>query len=390
MKLFCFIFTKVVKPVLATLRQQGHAISGYIDDFFLLGDDMSECIENLKQTIELFLRLGFHIHPDKCVLIPTQEITFLGFVINSLSLTVALSQQKKLKLKSLCLQALSGQVFTIRFIAHVIGKIVSSLPGVEFGKLHYRNLEREKVKALTHNQGNYDSTINLSKPAKEDLQWWVNNVMDAHHNIRQPPITYVFQTDASDSGWGIHSTTHTSLQSQGVWSHEQASLHINVRELYVVYICLTIFCRTMVKVHIRFELDNLTAVTYINQMGRSKSIACDTVAKKIWEWCCYRDLWLTALHIPGSTNVIADSLSRKYPSDHEWMLNPLIFRKICELFSPISIDLFASKLNFQLPRFASWKPDPQATIIDAFSISWEKEYFYAFPPFSLIHKCIHL
>ena len=70
---------------------------------------------------------------------------------------MALSQQKKLKLKSLCLQALSGQVFTIRFIAQVIGKIVSSLPGVDFGKLHYRNLEREKVKALTHNQGNYDS-----------------------------------------------------------------------------------------------------------------------------------------------------------------------------------------------------------------------------------------
>ena len=30
------------------------------------------------------------------------------------------------------------------FVAMVIGKLVSFLPGVEFGRLHYRNFEREK------------------------------------------------------------------------------------------------------------------------------------------------------------------------------------------------------------------------------------------------------
>ena len=28
------------------------------------------------------------------------------------------------------------------------------------------------------------------------------------------------------------------------------------------------------------------------------------------------------------------------------------------------------------------------TFVDAFSIPWRGEYFYAFPPFSLIHKCL--
>ena len=32
---------------------------------------------------ELFDRLGFVVHPDKYVLVPTQETTILGFVINS-------------------------------------------------------------------------------------------------------------------------------------------------------------------------------------------------------------------------------------------------------------------------------------------------------------------
>jgi hypothetical protein len=127
--------------------------------------------------------------------------------------------------------------------------------------------------------------MSLSGLARQDLQWWCDNVTDAHRLIRHPPVTCVFQTDASDSGWGIHCTTDDSLQSQGLWTQEQASLHINVREIYVVFICLTIFCKAMTNVHLRFELDNVTAVPYVNHMGGSRSIPCDIVAKKIWQWC---------------------------------------------------------------------------------------------------------
>ena len=36
-----------------------------------------------------------------------------------------------------------------------------------------------------------------------------------------------------------------------------------MRELYVVYISLTIFCSKLSDVHIQFELDNVTAVAYM-------------------------------------------------------------------------------------------------------------------------------
>ena len=48
------------------------------------------------------------------------------------------------------------------------------------------------------------------------------------------------------------------------------------------------------------------------------------------------------------------------------------------------IDLFASALNHQVPKYISWNPDQEAFAIDAFSISWANIKFYAFPPFSLI------
>lgn len=113
-----------------------------------------------------------------------------------------------------------------------------------------------------------------------------------------------------------------------LWTQHQQLLHINVKVLYVVYICLTIFCKDMVDVHLSFQLDSLTAVALINLMGVSKSIACDTVAKKIWNWCIPRNIWLNSAHIPGNTNIIADSLYRKHHSDHEWMLNQEFFQKL--------------------------------------------------------------
>ena len=52
------------------------------------------------------------------------------------------------------------------------------------------------------------------------------------------------------------------------------------------------------------------------------------------------------------------------------------------------MDLFASRLNNKLPKYASWKPDPKAEFIDAFSRSWNSLKFYAFPPFSIIEECL--
>ena len=35
------------------------------------------------------------------------------------------------------------------------------------------------------------------------------------------------------------------------------------------------------------------------------------------------------------------------------------------------VDLFASRLNRQVDLFVSWKPEPEAWAVDAFSISWQ-------------------
>jgi hypothetical protein len=55
------------------------------------------------------------------------------------------------------------------------------------------------------------------------------------------------------------------------------------------------------------------------------------------------------------------------------------FQKIWALWEP-KVDLFASAWNRQLDFFVSWKPQPEAMAVDAFSINWIILKGYAFPP----------
>ena len=122
-------------------------------------------------------------------------------------------------------------------------------------------------------------------------------------------------------------------------------------------------------------------------MGGIKSPECNSLAKQIWQWCIQKDIWLSAAHIPGSENQ-ADFESRNFKESTEWKLDENVVQKVFKIWDMPVIDMFASRLNKQINRYASWLPDPGAEVIDAFSCDWAKFYFYAFPPFSLIPRCL--
>lgn len=70
------------------------------------------------------------------------------------------------------------------------------------------------------------------------------------------------------------------------------------------------------------------------------------------------------------------------------MLNKSVFQRIVECWPFPQMDMFASRLNRQLEQFVSWKPHPDALYINAFSVDWSDIYFYGFPPFSVISRCL--
>ena len=84
------LLAKILKPVYAMLRQSGPLNVGYIDDSYLQREDREDCQANITDTCDLFSKLGFILHQVNSVLKPVQVLTFLGFVLNSVDMTVSI------------------------------------------------------------------------------------------------------------------------------------------------------------------------------------------------------------------------------------------------------------------------------------------------------------
>ena len=95
-------FTKLMKPPFSFLRSEGYLSVIYVDDYYLQGDSFTKCAENVIRTIDILESLGFYIKMEKSEIIPKQQITFLGVIIDSLHMTITLTNEKKQKNLKLC------------------------------------------------------------------------------------------------------------------------------------------------------------------------------------------------------------------------------------------------------------------------------------------------
>ena len=139
-------FTKLLKPVNSHLRQLGHISVSHIDDSYLQGDDYEDCDNNVLDTAKLLHSLGFIIHPEKSSFIPSQIITILGFKINSILMKVFPTPEKTEKIKSLCSELLKSPSPSICHVASVLGLLISNFPAAQFGPLHFRDLDMDKLR----------------------------------------------------------------------------------------------------------------------------------------------------------------------------------------------------------------------------------------------------
>ena len=379
------VFTKIMKPIFSTLRSEGFLSVFYLDDSLLVANSFEECERNIQRTEELLMETGFVINRKKSSFIPSQEILFLGFILNSETMTVRLPGDKVDNIIKSAEDLLGLEVIKIRKLARFIGLVVSVLPAMTHGALFYRFLELDKIQALKENCGDFEKNCKLSNDSKEEVLWWKNNVSKSGKHIGIPSPTFCITTDASKSGWGCIFKTESA---NGNWTETEAEEHINVLELKAIYFGLKSFFKSTKSAHIRIKSDNTTAIAYINSMGGVKSKDCLVIAKAIWIWAIDNDLHLSAEHIPGSKNVLADKASRVFDENTEWELMEKYFSQVDRKFGPFEIDLFASRLNKKVDKYCAWKPDPFAAFIDAFSANWVSFYFYAFPPFSMILRSL--
>ena len=390
-----FYFTKIMKPIFSQLRREGISCTYYIDDSLYLDISYDKLEIHTQRATALLKSLGLTINEEKSSVTPATQITHLGFVIDSSTYTISLPSQKIGRIEGECNQLLAAKKIIIRRFSKLIGLFVSSFLAVQYAQLHTRYLEIYKIRYL-HKVQSYDYAIYLNQKARSEIKWWRDNVATCNGRSISEIMgldnwQFEIYTDASILGWGatLFKSGKSISKTGGRWLGKEKKRHINFLELRAMQFALFAFQRYISNYSVRIQCDNTTAISYINKFGVCRNSSMNHLSRKIWLWCIDNKISLTAIHIPGIRNTIADKLSRKFIDNFEWSLDATIFEHLCNISGTPDIDLFASRLNNKLPTYFSWRPDPFCNGVNVFSQSWDCKYGYAFPPVNQISKVLH-
>ena len=382
-----WVFTRLVATVIAFLRLQGIRIFHYLDDWLVVASSQDLLLSHLRTTLEVAQRVGFLINWKKSSLVPLQVPSYLGA---SLDIPRLLARPLDHRVSSLLTVIQELVVFPSASAAlwqKFLGHLASLVDLVPNCRLLMRPLQLHLQQFF--NPFFHPDSLQVPLPSEIKvliLQWTSLDRLLQGKPFAPPPPTLTLTTDASRTGWGA---VLPPRRVSGLWSREDSRLHINSLELRAVLLALQSFEDVVLGQSVLVQSDNVTVVSYINHQGGTHSPSLCLLALEVWEWCLLRRVHLLASHIPGEDNLLADFLSRGKFLPSEWMLKTSVFLDFCQILSPPpEIDLFASLLNFQLPKYCSRNRDAQAWKIDAMSFPWSGLRLYAFPPFSMIPKVL--
>lgn len=220
-------FTKVLKPLYSLLRSNGMKVCYYIDDTLIIAASEAECSANVHKVVRLLGDLGFKINFKKSQLDPVTQLTYLGFILDSSTMTISLPEDKIEKIISKCSQLHQSKIATIRQVAEISGLLVSAFPAVRYLQLFYRSVEACKSRDISAG-ADYDDRVPITELARSDLLWVIENIRRYNGKLLQEPaFSHSIESDASSFGWGARYNTNTT---GGRWSIDEAKHHINYLE----------------------------------------------------------------------------------------------------------------------------------------------------------------
>ena len=155
-------FTKMLKPAFACLGEQGHKCFPYIDNCVVVADSEEECRASAEALAKQLDQLGFYIHPDKSVLVPTKELTFLGVKLNSEAMSVALCESKREKFSKAANELLAKKRMSVREVAGLVGLMVAYT--LVMGRRDECRRHRRRAQSATRIDSNFWSIENRKLP----------------------------------------------------------------------------------------------------------------------------------------------------------------------------------------------------------------------------------
>lgn len=396
------VITKLWKPLTAFFTRKGIKFSIYIDDGRILASSREEAEKNLRFVYKTIEKAGWIIEREKSDRISdiSCQKNYLGFEINTISMTVASTEERINKIRELIIESLRcGEKIHVKALAQVLGKIISMKPS--HGKIvnictksSYRDLQ----KGVEERGWSRNNFVAMSEEAKNELRFlelnleYFNNepIKSKNREIRvdtiiENPITKketipfarepnsVIVSDASDFkvfAYDLWNGSETVFS--GELSRENQGSSSGSREMIAIKKTLLLWEneRSHRNETIYWFADSENVVSFLNK-GSGKPHLQEIIFEV---FTVLRNLRseIVPIHLRRQDERIklADAGSKVRDSDN-WSIDDLSFKLIEEEFG-VEFDLFANSNNKKLPRFASEFYEEGSCGLEAFSLDWSR------------------
>ena len=198
---------------------------------------------------------------------PVQTIEYLGVVIDSIRMTLSLTEEKVEGILQECKIIFSMKEITVLQSTQLVGFLSSAIQAVLPTQIQFRYLQLQQVLDLKGGMS-YKKKIILNDQALEKLQWWIQNLkyFNGRYLIQAKP-QIVLHTDASLKGWGAN---RMGMETGVKWSDEERKLHVNILELLVVKNAILAFIKKKIINTIPIQTDNKTALSYLLRVRQTR------------------------------------------------------------------------------------------------------------------------
>ena len=212
-----------------------HHLLHYLDDFLTAGPAGSpECQHNLDSMIQVCNRINAPIKPEK-VAQHTTQITFLGIQIDTMTMTVSITKERKLSILDELQSFKTSKTHkrTKRQLLSLIGKLSFVCKVVPAGRIFLRRLID-----LSMSVQHLHYRLPITLEAQRNLAWWqdflpswsgTSLILDTHWTASSS--MQLFTVASGTEGWGAF---WNGRWLQARWSHPQSVMPIVWKELYVI------------------------------------------------------------------------------------------------------------------------------------------------------------
>ena len=302
------IFTAVADALEWVVLQRGVTwVAHYLDDFITMGPASSEvCGQNLEQILATCGELGVPLAADKMEG-PSPCLTFLGIEMDTEEGVLRLPAEKLVRVRDALARWSTRRTCRRRELEYLVGTLQHACRVVKPGRAFLRRMiDLLRIPGAT--KGHHH--IRLNCQFRADLQWWSTfaehwNGVAMFPSPAQPAFTVT--SDASGS-WGCGAWSGTSW-FQFEWPQSVQSHHISFKELFAGLLACAAWGSRWRGSRVQWLCDNQAVVYAVT--GRS---CRDQPMMHLIHCLFFLEAWfgfeLTATHLPGRENTLADDLSR--------------------------------------------------------------------------------